>query len=93
MVRLDQPYGTLANDLLEEQKFPADEPNPPYDDVAWTWPLLYGVKAEAVADQKILDGAMEPVAADVVPRRQGRRRRRGLPAARHRADGAARRRA
>jgi hypothetical protein len=67
VVRLDQPYGRMANDLLEEQKFPADEPNPPYDDVAWTWPLLYGVKAEAVADKKILDGAMERVAADVVP--------------------------
>ena len=67
VVRLDQPYGRMANDLLEEQKFPADEPNPPYDDVAWTWPLLYGVKAEAVADRKILDGAMERVAADVVP--------------------------
>ncbi len=67
VVRLDQPYGPLANDLLEEQKFPADEPNPPYDDVAWTWPLLYGVKGEAVADRKLLAAAMEPVAADVVP--------------------------
>ena len=67
VVRLDQPYGLFANDLLEEQKFPADEPNPPYDDVAWTWPLLYGVKGEAVADKKILAAAMEPVAADATP--------------------------
>lgn len=67
VVRLDQPYGPFANDLLEEQKFPADEPNPPYDDVAWTWPLLYGVKGERVADRKILAAAMEPVAADVTP--------------------------
>jgi hypothetical protein len=67
VVRLDQPYGTFANNLLEEQKFPADEPNPPYDDVAWTWPLLYGVAGEAVADKKIFDAAMAPVTADVVP--------------------------
>ncbi len=65
VVRMDQPYRDLAVDLLEEQKFPADEPNPPYDDVAWTWPLLYGVTGEPVADKKILDAAMEPVAADV----------------------------
>jgi hypothetical protein len=70
VVRLDQPYGPFANNLLEEQKFPADEPNPPYDDVAWTWPLLYGVSGESIADKKILDAAMEPVAADAVP--QGR---------------------
>ena len=61
-----------------------------------TWPgpgrCSTASRAEAVADRKILDAAMEPVAADVVAARQGRRRRRALPAARHRADGAARRR-
>jgi hypothetical protein len=65
VVRMDQPYRNLAVNLLEEQKFPADEPNRPYDDVAWTWPLLYGVTGEAVADRKVLDAAMEPVTADV----------------------------
>jgi hypothetical protein len=67
VVRMDQPYRNLAVNLLEEQKFPADEPNPPYDDVAWTWPLLYGVAGEQVADKKIYDAAMEPVTADVAP--------------------------
>lgn len=68
VVRMDQPYRNLAVNLLEEQKFPADEQNPPYDDVAWTWPLLYGVTGEPVADKKVLDAAvaMEPVTADVV---------------------------
>ena len=66
-VRMDQPYRNLAVNLLEEQKFPADEPNPPYDDVAWTWPLLYGVTGEQVADKKVFDAAMEPVTDDVVP--------------------------
>ena len=66
-VRMDQPYRNLAANLLEEQKFPADEPNPPYDDVAWTWPLLYGVTGEQVADKKVFEAAMELVTADVVP--------------------------
>ncbi|MFL6193916.1 MAG: M14 family zinc carboxypeptidase [Thermoanaerobaculia bacterium] len=67
LVRMDQPYRNVAVNLLEEQKFPADEPNPPYDDIAWTWPLLYGVTGEQVADKKILDAPMEPVTADLVP--------------------------
>ncbi|HEV2853632.1 MAG TPA: M14 family zinc carboxypeptidase [Thermoanaerobaculia bacterium] len=66
VVRMDQPYRNLAVNLLEEQKFPADEPNPPYDDVAWTWPLLYGVTGEQVADKKVFDAAMEPVTADAI---------------------------
>jgi hypothetical protein len=70
VVRMDQPYRNLAVNLLEEQKFPADEPNQPYDDVAWTWPLLYGVTGETVADRAVLDAAMEPVTAAVTP--QGR---------------------
>ncbi|HEX6900907.1 MAG TPA: M14 family zinc carboxypeptidase [Thermoanaerobaculia bacterium] len=64
VVRLDQPYGSLAANLLEEQKFPADEPNPPYDDVAWTWPLLYGVAGESVGDKKVLEAGMESVTAE-----------------------------
>ncbi|HEX4966628.1 MAG TPA: M14 family zinc carboxypeptidase [Thermoanaerobaculia bacterium] len=64
-VRMDQPYRDAAVTFLEEQKFPADEPNRPYDDVAWTWTLLYGVAGEPVADRKVLDAPMEPVTADV----------------------------
>lgn len=66
VVRMDQPYRNAAINLLEEQKFPADEPNPPYDDVAWTWPLLYGVAGDKVDDRKVLDaldGIAEPVTA------------------------------
>jgi len=67
VVRMDQPYRNAAMNFLEEQKFPADEPNTPYDDVAWTWPLLYGVTGESIADRKVLSAAMEPVASDAVP--------------------------
>jgi hypothetical protein len=73
VVRMDQPYRNAAVNFLEEQKFPADEPNPPYDDVAWTWPLLYGVAGEPVDDKGVLAAAMEPVA--------------GPPAAEGRVDG------
>ncbi|MFL6293788.1 MAG: M14 family zinc carboxypeptidase [Thermoanaerobaculia bacterium] len=65
VVRMDQPYRNAAINFLEEQKFPADEPNEPYDDVAWTWPLLYGVEGASVADRKVLDAAMEPVAGEI----------------------------
>ena len=65
VVRMDQPYRNAAINFLEEQKFPADEPNEPYDDVAWTWPLLYGVEGSSVADRKVLDAAMERVSGEV----------------------------
>ena len=65
VVRMDQPYRNAAVNFLEEQKFPADEPNEPYDDIAWTWPLLYGVEGAKIDDKKVLEAAMEPVAADV----------------------------
>jgi Zinc carboxypeptidase len=70
VVRMDQPYRNAAVNYLEEQKFPADEPNAPYEDVAWTWPLLDGVSGEPVADRKILAAAMTLLTADPAP--QGR---------------------
>jgi hypothetical protein len=67
VVRMDQPYRSTAVNLLEEQKFPADEPNPPYDDVAWTWPLLYGVEGTRIDDKGVQQAAVEPVTAPVQP--------------------------
>jgi hypothetical protein len=64
---LDQPYRNAVVNFLSRQTFPADEPNPPYDDVAWTWPLLYGVEGEAVDDEAILGAAMEAVTAPPAP--------------------------
>jgi hypothetical protein len=64
VVRLDQPYRNAAIEFLDKQNFPADEPNPPYDDVAWTWPLLYGVEATRIDDAKVLDTPVgEPLSA------------------------------
>ncbi|HBL26901.1 MAG TPA: peptidase [Acidobacteria bacterium] len=67
VVRMDQPYRNAAVTFLEEQKFPADEPNPPYDDVAWTFPLLYGVEGAKIDDRSIQGAAMEPVTGAVKP--------------------------
>ena len=67
VVRTDQPYGNAARTLLEIQKFPEDEPNPPYEDVAWTWPLLYGVEGSRIDERALFDAAMEPVGEDLVP--------------------------
>ncbi len=65
VVRMDQPYRNAALNFLEEQKFPADESNPPYDDVAWTFGLMYGVDGSRVDDKGILETAMEQVAGPV----------------------------
>lgn len=60
VVRMDQPYRNAAVNFLSEQRFPPDEPNPPYDDVAWTWPLLYGVDGARIDDEDVLAAAMSP---------------------------------
>jgi hypothetical protein len=65
VVRMDQPYRGAAMNFLSDQKFPAGEPNPPYDDVAWTWPLLFGVSGTAVKDARILQAPMDPVTEPV----------------------------
>jgi hypothetical protein len=60
VVRLDQPYRTLAMVLLDVQSFPTDE-RPPYDDTGWTLSLLYNVDAHRVDDSAILSARMRQV--------------------------------
>lgn len=55
LVQLDQPYGPLAQNLLEKQSFPESVDVPPYDDVAWTLGLQMGVEVNAVDDKDVLD--------------------------------------
>ena len=55
VILLNQPYGPLAKNLLGKQDFPADVQVPPYDDVAWTLGLQFGVDTVPVADKAILD--------------------------------------
>jgi hypothetical protein len=57
IVKLAQPYGSFAKTLLEVQHYPNIPEYPggplqrPYDVTAQTLPLLFGVKAEAVATE------------------------------------------
>jgi hypothetical protein len=46
VIKLDQPYSKLAFDLLTEQNYPKDAKFPPYDAIAWTLSMLYGVDVE-----------------------------------------------
>ncbi len=55
LVKLEQPYGALARNLLEAQEFPEDVEVPPYDDVAWTLGLHMGVTVDAVDIVDVLD--------------------------------------
>ena len=46
IVKLDQPYSKLAYDLLTPQQYPKEAKFPPYDAIAWTLSMLYGVDVE-----------------------------------------------
>jgi hypothetical protein len=65
VVRMDQPYRNAAVNFLERQDFPPDEANRPYDDVAWTWPLLFGVDATRIEAHEILDAPMSMLDEDL----------------------------
>ncbi len=43
VVVLDQPYSSLADALLSKQEYPQNAKHNPYDDIAWTYGLMYGV--------------------------------------------------
>jgi hypothetical protein len=57
VVRLDQPYGRYAKDLLETQEYPdtrSSEKAPiekPYDVTGWTMPLLMGVACDEIDER------------------------------------------
>lgn len=60
VVRMDQPYRNYALTLMRRQSFPEDAPSP-YDDVAWTYPLMSNVRAAAADERRALDLETEPV--------------------------------
>ncbi len=67
VIRLDQPYRTLARILLDKQNFPKDA-RPPYDDTGWSLPLLRQVQVLKVNDPAILQAKMQLLTEDVKPR-------------------------
>jgi hypothetical protein len=62
VIRMDQPYRDFIKNLMEVQHFPENAPRP-YDDVAWTLPLLYNVTVREVADPGVFSAAMELLSA------------------------------
>jgi hypothetical protein len=64
VIRADQPYRNFVKNLMEVQPFPENAPRP-YDDVAWTFPLLYNVTVEEADDPGVLDEAMTAVTGPV----------------------------
>lgn len=64
-VLLDQPYRNLAVNLLTNQKFPKDAQHAPYDDVAWTFGLMYGVEVEERKESLIDRKYLKLVESDV----------------------------
>ncbi len=55
VVKLDQPYGQHARNLLDVQEFPKDAEHRPYDDVSWTFGLIYRVDTKKIDDDAIFD--------------------------------------
>jgi hypothetical protein len=64
VIRMDQPYRDFIRNLMEIQNFPENAPRP-YDDVAWTLPLLYNITVHEVGDRTVFDLAVEPVTGAV----------------------------
>lgn len=66
LVKLEQPYGGLARDLLLPQSFPAEKTQwEPYDDVGWALPFAFHVDARPIEDEAVRNVATELVTADV----------------------------
>jgi hypothetical protein len=64
VIRMDQPFRNFVLTLMSEQDFPEDAPSP-YDDVAWTYPLMFNVTAHAVDDAAVRDLDVDEVAGEV----------------------------
>jgi len=60
VIKRDQPYGRLAKNLLEKQRYPDARLNT-YDDSGWTMGPAMGLNVVEVADSAILKVATTPV--------------------------------
>ncbi|MCI0436261.1 MAG: hypothetical protein L0271_21850, partial [Gemmatimonadetes bacterium] len=60
IVKLDQPYGRLAKNLLERQDYP-DPALRTYDDSGWSMGWAFDVDVRQIDDHAILDVATTPV--------------------------------
>lgn len=67
VVRMDQPYGPLADNLLGIQTYRPTDPSP-YDDTGWTLGALRNVITLPVADSSVLGQPLTLLTDDVRPR-------------------------
>jgi hypothetical protein len=65
VIRMDQPYRNFVQTLMEVQRFPENAPRP-YDDVAWTFPMMFNLTVHAVADSAVRRVAMRGVTDSIV---------------------------
>ncbi|MDQ3604745.1 MAG: peptidase [Gemmatimonadota bacterium] len=65
VLRMDQPYRNFLLTLMDVQRFPENAPRP-YDDVAWTFPFMFNLTVQAVADSAVQRLAMQAVADSIV---------------------------
>lgn len=65
VVRMDQPYSRMADNLLDVQYFNVGDPTP-YDDTGWTLGASRNVKTVRVTDKSILAAPMTLLTQDVV---------------------------
>jgi hypothetical protein len=64
VIRMDQPYRNFVKMLMEVQHFPEAAPRP-YDDVGWTFPLMFNLTVRPVAEAGVQDLAMTPVEGEI----------------------------
>jgi hypothetical protein len=60
IVKLDQPYGRLAKNLLEKQDYP-DPALRTYDDSGWSMGFAFNVDVDEIADSTIISARSTPV--------------------------------
>ncbi|MEP2671578.1 MAG: M14 family zinc carboxypeptidase [Cyclobacteriaceae bacterium] len=65
VILMDQPYRNLAITLLTKQEYPKEAKFPPYDDIAWTLGLAYGVDVKEEEELKFSASDLSMVTADV----------------------------
>lgn len=65
VILMDQPYRNLAITLLTKQNYPKEAKFPPYDDIAWTLGLTYGVDVKEEEELKFSASDLKMVTADV----------------------------
>ena len=64
LVRLDQPYGPLAEDYFSRQDYGPDDPRP-YDDTGWTLQYVRNVALHPITDTSVFRQPMTLIAQDV----------------------------